>query len=470
MPEFEIAARPRTLVFLHGLFGCELLADDRRDPVWPIGLWDLIRDRYPDADQLLRDDLKPGKIINKISGVFPVYGPLIDDFEACGFRTEASSQQRLLIFTYDWRRDLSESAAKLAAELATVPVDHTIDIVAHSLGGLLARYVLEADAHANATWLPQVSRLVTIATPHYGAPRAIYRAAGREKVFGIAPDLFKQMADDPLFPSGYQTIPPRGSFRVLSDDPTTSWAGERDPHTPEFITRHGLSEANMKANQRFHAQLDFRARRKPHIEYYFYGAADQKTANRLQEDGRDLDLNFDKDGGDGLVPANSSVISGIQGEYIHGDHGKMFNRESFFRRLSKVLDISKHGISEEAYESGPAVEATSNQLSLILPSGVINAGSLYPVMLEFETGQSDLDVTLSAVLQPDWDDDPADKRRSSDRADAVESLVYKGPPVRALRAMFKAPETPGLYKFEIGKGYVMTDERSNALIVGRAKP
>src|SRR5207237_3094160 len=75
----------------------------------------------------------------------------------------------LFVFAYDWRKSNVENADTLRDYIGCVqqfyPNDK-VDIVAHSNGGLLAgRYIL-----ANPG---KVNRLITIAPPWLGAPKAI---------------------------------------------------------------------------------------------------------------------------------------------------------------------------------------------------------------------------------------------------------------------------------------------------------
>jgi pimeloyl-ACP methyl ester carboxylesterase len=65
-------------------------------------------------------------------------------------------------FAYDWRFGIAESGAALAARLATETA-REIHLVAHSMGGLVARVALRSEAGR------RVRRLVTLGTPHAGS-------------------------------------------------------------------------------------------------------------------------------------------------------------------------------------------------------------------------------------------------------------------------------------------------------------
>src|SRR4030095_7085586 len=79
----------------------------------------------------------------------------------------------LYVFPYDWRKDNAEAANALNAFIACVRNDHPsgdgkIDLLTHSMGGLIAaRYIGDHQSSHH------VDRLVTIAAPWLGAPKAI---------------------------------------------------------------------------------------------------------------------------------------------------------------------------------------------------------------------------------------------------------------------------------------------------------
>lgn len=80
----------------------------------------------------------------------------------------------LFVFPYDWRKSVADSTAKLAEYIQCVQQiypdgDMKVNVVAHSMGGLLARrYILEnQNTH-------HIKTLITIGSPWLGAPRAIH--------------------------------------------------------------------------------------------------------------------------------------------------------------------------------------------------------------------------------------------------------------------------------------------------------
>jgi pimeloyl-ACP methyl ester carboxylesterase len=129
------------------------------------------------------------------------YGPLFAAFEANGFRqyqtggdpakrtaagcdlSQASNNPNLFIFPYDWRLSNVENAALLAEYIACVRRFYPgtqVNLMAHSMGGLVARRYIIANPGAN-----YVNALITAATPWLGAGKLVWVMATGEFVFFV---------------------------------------------------------------------------------------------------------------------------------------------------------------------------------------------------------------------------------------------------------------------------------------------
>jgi pimeloyl-ACP methyl ester carboxylesterase len=93
------------------------------------------------------------------------YASLVNHLRAAGYTEE---NQYLHYFFYDWRRPPAENAARLKAKIdevraaTTLP---TVDLVAHSQGGLVSRAYIQGGSFEN-----DVAHLITLGTPHQGIP------------------------------------------------------------------------------------------------------------------------------------------------------------------------------------------------------------------------------------------------------------------------------------------------------------
>ncbi|WP_082519533.1 lipase/acyltransferase domain-containing protein [Variovorax sp. Root411] len=105
------------------------------------------------------------------------YQSLIDAFGTCGFH-EKAALPTLAVCPYDWRKDNALAAHLLAIKVAEMYERHgsdlVLNLVAHSMGGLVCRYFLESGQFSQASHpgFASVRRLITIGTPHRGAPSA----------------------------------------------------------------------------------------------------------------------------------------------------------------------------------------------------------------------------------------------------------------------------------------------------------
>ena len=125
---------------------------------------------------------------------------------------QGSRQPDLFVYPYDWRRDNGANATNLQAYLKLIRMFHPemekVDIIAHSMGGLVARrFILD---HPGV-----VQKCITIATPWLGAPKAI--AALETGDFDslamnliVRPVTLQTLAED--FPGMHQLLPSKAYF------------------------------------------------------------------------------------------------------------------------------------------------------------------------------------------------------------------------------------------------------------------
>ncbi len=96
-----------------------------------------------------------------------IYEGLIEKFKEEGF----VEGQNLFIAHYDWRQPNNESATEylkpMIEQAKAVTGAQKVDIVAHSMGGLVARSYIQGNEYAG-----DVDQLITLGTPHKGAADA----------------------------------------------------------------------------------------------------------------------------------------------------------------------------------------------------------------------------------------------------------------------------------------------------------
>jgi pimeloyl-ACP methyl ester carboxylesterase len=173
-----------------------------------------------------RDTLRPfgligvDALIPRLFG-FTEYADLLGLLKEAGFhrnvRESGSAGAVFHVFTYDWRRDLVESARRLgeyldALALARGEEDARFNIVGHSMGGLIARYYLrygDAEPGGPVTWAgaQRISQLILVATPNSGSIFSLNAALNGNPVGMSNTTLAARVIAH--MPSIYQLMPPR---------------------------------------------------------------------------------------------------------------------------------------------------------------------------------------------------------------------------------------------------------------------
>lgn len=101
----------------------------------------------------------------QLDPIFHLFQPLKAALEQAGYETG----ETLFTFPYDWHRSNEETAAILQQRIGQIKQltgTSQVDIIAHSMGGLVARAYIQGDEYQN-----DVHNLITIATPHHGATK-----------------------------------------------------------------------------------------------------------------------------------------------------------------------------------------------------------------------------------------------------------------------------------------------------------
>lgn len=112
----------------------------------------------------------------QIDPILHTYDDLVSTLEANGYTSGAD----LFTFAYDWRASNVTTAALLKQKIDEVKAlcsCEKVDLVAHSMGGLVARQYVQSGEYDN-----DVDQLIFLGTPHRGAPKAYLMWEGGEFV------------------------------------------------------------------------------------------------------------------------------------------------------------------------------------------------------------------------------------------------------------------------------------------------
>jgi pimeloyl-ACP methyl ester carboxylesterase len=232
----------RPLVFIPGLLGSRLCRPNPDNPRDPIVAWGTLAALPSLSDLKLEtddeDDIRPCGLVRDVVffGLYTqeVYSPIIARLERLGYR----ENKDLLIFDYDWRRSVFDNAQALAAFVRDkVGPDQPIDIVAHSMGGLIARiYAVELGGGR------QIARLFSAGTPFLGSVKT-YETM--EKGFGALNAVMGGIAAFRRtllsFPSIYELSP---RYDVCCDVGTTGFRPD-DPQAWRSLGWEGIDPTAM---------------------------------------------------------------------------------------------------------------------------------------------------------------------------------------------------------------------------------
>lgn len=162
---------PRPLIFVPGLMGSRLCRDNPAGREAPQVVWGTIgalRDfpniRLP-RESGISDGVRPCGLLREIVVLGGLkqhyYGPVIQHLESIGYR----EGRDLFAFDYDWRRSAFDNARALDFFVRAKVGDRPVDILAHSMGGIVARiYTVEYG-------VGQVVRLFSAGAPFLGAAK-----------------------------------------------------------------------------------------------------------------------------------------------------------------------------------------------------------------------------------------------------------------------------------------------------------
>lgn len=239
------------VIIIPGITGSELVNVKNQELVW------FKPSRSKDDDLRLpispvltrnRDSLRPRDIVRQIEFLrflpeIEVYQKLIDSMEKrAGYReakwetaTAADAQDTFFVFPYDWRRDNVENARLLIRQIETLKrrlrrPDLKFNIVAHSMGGLIARYAAmygDRDIPAGTlrpTWAGgrHLNSIFLVGTPNEGSVEALDSLLNGFSFIGGGLNLpfVQNLSEFDVFtiPAMYQLLPHRDSFTAYDED------------------------------------------------------------------------------------------------------------------------------------------------------------------------------------------------------------------------------------------------------------
>jgi len=311
------AAARRPLILIPGLLGSRLCRDNPANPAEPILAWGSVG-ALPNFPSLRitgsgADDLKPCGILREIVFlgllVQDVYAPIVAHLQQIGYREGTD----LFIFDYDWRRSVFDSAAQLekfARDKIPDP-SQRFDILAHSMGGLIAR--IYAVRHDGGT---RLARLFSAGAPFQGSVK-VYATVEKgwgalNPAMGGLPAFRRTMLS---FPSTYELAPrygdccDAGAGRAFAPGESDAWRALKW----EGVDPAAMTDLKMAASRAAELRAIIESPLPAGIEDVLLIGVDQRTPQRVAFEAADkgavarMRTSWQ---GDGTVLRDSAVIAG----------------------------------------------------------------------------------------------------------------------------------------------------------------
>jgi pimeloyl-ACP methyl ester carboxylesterase len=397
------------IIIIPGITGSELVNQKTKEKLWPeLFPKDRAALALPITSTILsenRDDIVASSVIESAHLIrfipeIGVYGALFKALEDHGgyhrgdidAPAPEGDHDTYYLFAYDWRRDNVESARKLSEKIDEIKrrtnrPDLSFDIIAHSMGGLIARYyAMYGDRDILGGAPPQPDWRGAQSIGHlvlFGAPNAGSMDALRSVIYGYSVteadkprlNLFRSLGRGTIFttPSVYQLLPRNqtASFYDASLNPikldlfdAETWKRYRwsAAFDPELVKRE-LNDSVKKLGAeegKLEAEKDL-ARRATYLQAVLKRAADFHNALDVVSPAPET-LRLHLVGGDCSATLAGALIVDVKGEsntLFYPDRIPKELRQKAFRKMfipgdGRVTRQSLFGLSfdPESSEDG----------------------------------------------------------------------------------------------------------------------
>ncbi|MFH0969670.1 MAG: hypothetical protein V1804_04135 [Patescibacteria group bacterium] len=136
----------------------------------------------------------------KLDPILGTYNNLLASFE----KNKYEKNKNLFEFPYEWRNSNVITADLLKQKIQDVKNStgvSKVDLVAHSMGGLVARYYIESDDYQG-----DVDQLITLGTPHRGSPKSYMNWEAGEVGTGLDDYAIKKIFQVEAHHAGYSDL------------------------------------------------------------------------------------------------------------------------------------------------------------------------------------------------------------------------------------------------------------------------
>lgn len=234
---WQVQAKSRPVVVVPGVMGSKL-CNAKGEILWG--------DRASYSASRLRALRLPSNLQDRDLGIHPcglietvsviplfwesdVYVELLEFLRGLGY-----ADDDIVKFDYDWRLSNFENANRLKERIEQIGSEQKVDIVAHSMGGVVARIYYQSLGGRD-----QVGQLIMLGTPHQGSAKIFQRLfEGFENwPDALSGGLSEIQSTILSFPSTYQLLPMYSECCGFSTDGDPTTAQYVDPLSVELWNR-----------------------------------------------------------------------------------------------------------------------------------------------------------------------------------------------------------------------------------------
>jgi pimeloyl-ACP methyl ester carboxylesterase len=258
-------------------------------------------------------------------GVENTYFNIIESLQDAGYDAK--------FFPYDWRLSLEYNAEQLNAQIDTWGYAK-VDLIGHSMGGLLARTYIE-----NSVYAARVEKVITVAAPYLGAPDMAWVMRTGEiprPILGLTLGIQPIAAIIRNSPGIMQLLPSDKFFQTYSSYYSYSYFQLFPPATI-VTTLNGLSETNdyFKTHPGLYGTQNGRLLDEAaayhntyddfsqiNVDYHILSSANLLTRLNIRQNescilGIGCLETIGRVWGDGTVPLYSAISLGVSSENVH---------------------------------------------------------------------------------------------------------------------------------------------------------
>jgi len=290
--------------------------------------------------------------------------------------------QDIYSIAYDWRLDNETIAQAInilikgngqgIVGIASNPCDK-VQIIAHSMGGLVVRSYLEKNPADN-----RIDKVIYLGTPHFGSPKmfavlANYGTIIIDVLRGIIEDTNINVNTASFvcqnFPSIYQLLPRFNFFK-----------GEDYSDSFERLTRS--NPALLEKANSFHDKI---SASRPNIKQYQISGSGQLTLGEFEV--RNGGCIFPiAHNGDGTVPQEGSQgLSGVKYFYVNGEHGALPGNPAVHAKIWQIINNNEDAMVD--LDDNGVEEVQSTPFPIL---GSWNYNKCSPIKLDITDSQGNL--------------------------------------------------------------------------------